>query len=65
MCILCLGHFSPPAPLPYLLPSSPTQFQAGLFLPLSLILLKKRHKPNKKDKAFLLVLLRISIQRDS
>jgi hypothetical protein len=28
-------------------------------------LLKRRHKHNKKDKAFLLVDLRIAIQRDS
>jgi hypothetical protein len=27
--------------------------------------LKKRHKHNKEDKAFLLVELRIAIQRDS
>jgi hypothetical protein len=41
------------------------QFQAGPVLPLSLILLKKRHKHDKEDKAFLLVELRIAIQRDS
>jgi hypothetical protein len=45
MCIHCLGHFST-------LPLSPTQFQAGPVLPLSLILLKNRHKHNKEDKAF-------------
>jgi hypothetical protein len=28
-------------------------------------LLKRRHKHNKKDKAFLLVELRIAVQRDS
>jgi hypothetical protein len=33
----------------------PPQFQAGPVLPLSLILLKQRHKHNKEDKAFLLV----------
>jgi hypothetical protein len=32
--------------------SLPPQFQAGPVLPLSLILLKKRHKPNKEDNAF-------------
>jgi hypothetical protein len=32
-------------------------------LPLSLILLTKRHKYNKEDKMFLLVKLRIAIQR--
>jgi ribosomal protein RSM22 (predicted rRNA methylase) len=51
-------------PCPHTLPC-PSQFQAGLVLPLSLILLKKRHKHNKEDKAFLLVELRIVIQRDS
>jgi hypothetical protein len=58
MCIHCLGHFST-------LPSSLPHFQAGPVLSLSLILLKKRHKHNKEDKAFLLVELRIAIQRDS
>jgi hypothetical protein len=38
--------------------------QAEHVLPLSLILLKRRHKHNKEDKAFLLVELRIAIQRD-
>jgi hypothetical protein len=56
MCIHCLGHFSPPFP---------PRFQAEPVLPLSLILLKRRHKHNKKDKAFLLVEVRITIQRDS
>jgi hypothetical protein len=46
-------------------PSFPSQFQAGPVLPLSLILLKERDKPNKEDKAFLLVELRIAIQKDS
>jgi hypothetical protein len=59
------GSFLHPAPLPYVLPHFPNQFQAGPVLPLSLILLKKRLKPNKEDKAFLLVKLRIAIQRDS
>jgi hypothetical protein len=62
MRIHCLGHFSYSALLPHSLPS---QFQAGPVLPLSLILLKKGHMHNKKDKAFLLVELRIAIQRDS
>jgi hypothetical protein len=50
MCIHCLGHFSPlpPSPTLSLLP----QFQAGPVLPLSLVLLKKRDKPNKEDKVF-------------
>jgi hypothetical protein len=64
MYIYCLGHFSPLPFSPTLSPS-PTQFQAGPLLPLSLILLKKRHKHNKEDKVFLLVELRIAIQRDS
>jgi hypothetical protein len=59
------GSFLPSAPLLYLLPFSPPQFQAGPVLPLSLILLKKRHKHNKKDKVFLLVELRIAIQKYS
>jgi hypothetical protein len=60
-----IGSFLPPAPLSYPLPSSPPQFQADPVLPLSLILLKKRHKPNKEDKAFLLVELRIAIKKYS
>jgi hypothetical protein len=43
----------------------PLQFQAGPVLPLSLILLKKRPKPNKEEKAFLLFELRIAIQKYS
>jgi hypothetical protein len=54
------GSFLPRAPLPSPLPLPP-QFQAGPVLPLSLILLKKRHKPDKEDKVFLLVELRIAI----
>jgi hypothetical protein len=45
--------------------SLPPHFHAKPVLPLSLILLKKRHKHIKEDKAFLLVELRIAIQRDS
>jgi hypothetical protein len=63
MCIHCLGHFSPcPAP-PFFPP--PPHFHAEHVLPLSLILLKRRHKDNKKGKAFLQVELRTAIQRDS
>jgi hypothetical protein len=40
MCIHCLGHFSTLYPSPTLQPQPP-QFQAGSFLSLSLILLKK------------------------
>jgi hypothetical protein len=63
MCIHCLGHFSP-RPLPPPAASSSPCFQADPILPY-IILLKRRHKHNKKDKAFLLVELRIAIQRDS
>jgi hypothetical protein len=56
MCMHCLGHFSswtppqhPPCTLSFPLPP---QFQAGPILPLSLILLKKRHKHNKEDNRF-------------
>jgi hypothetical protein len=59
------GSFLPLVPLPYLLLLSPLQVQAGPVLPLPLILLKKRHKPNKEDKAFLLVELRIATQKYS
>jgi hypothetical protein len=52
---------SPPYPLPHLLPP---YFLAKSIQPLSLILLKRRHKHNKEDKAFLLVELRIAIHRD-
>jgi hypothetical protein len=48
-----LGSFLPPAHLLHLLP--PTHFQAEAVLPLSLILLQKRHEHNKEDKVFLLV----------
>jgi hypothetical protein len=46
-------------------PFLPPHFQAEPVLPFSLILLKKRHKHNKEDKAFLLVELRIAIQKYS
>jgi hypothetical protein len=51
MCIHCLGHFSTLPPSSPFSPFPP-QFQADPVLPLSLILLKKRHKHNKEDKAF-------------
>jgi hypothetical protein len=60
-----LGHFSPLPPAPTLSPLPHPRFQAESVLPLSLILLKRRHKHNKKDKAFLLVELRTAIKRDS
>jgi hypothetical protein len=64
-CAYIVWVISPPClpSPPFLL--SPPQFQAGPVLPLSLILLKKRHKHNKKGKVFLLVELRIVIQKDS
>jgi hypothetical protein len=61
---ICLGHFSPLPPTPTSHPHLP-HFKAETVLPLLLILLKRRHKQNKKHKAFLLVELRIDIQRDS
>jgi hypothetical protein len=48
-----LCHFFPCHPPP-LSPLFPPRFQAEPVLPLSIILLKKRHKHNKEDKAFLL-----------
>jgi hypothetical protein len=46
MCIHCLGHFSSSAPTPCPLHLAPTSlpFQAESVLPLSLILLKRKHK---------------------
>jgi hypothetical protein len=64
MCIY-VWVISPPCPLPPSPPLTPPHFQAEPVLSLSLILLKRRHKHNKKDKAFLLVELRIAIQRNS
>jgi hypothetical protein len=65
MCIHCLGHFYPLPTSPTLSPLTLPHFQAEPVLPLSLILLKKKHKHNKEDKVFLLVELRIAIQKDS
>jgi hypothetical protein len=53
------GSLLPPAPSPRPSPPFSPWFQAGLVLPLSLVLLKKRDKPNKEDKVFLLLELRI------
>jgi hypothetical protein len=58
------GSFLHPAPLPHSASLLP-QFHADPVLPLSLILLNKWLKHNKEEKAFLLVELRIAIQRDS
>jgi hypothetical protein len=51
------GSFLPPDPYPPISPSLlfPPPFQAEPVLPLSLILLKRKHKHNKEDKVFLLV----------
>jgi hypothetical protein len=61
MCMHCFGDFSHSLPLS----TSLLHFQAEPVLPLSLILLKKRHKHNKEDKSFLLAELRITMQRES
>jgi hypothetical protein len=61
---ILFGSFLPLPPSTTLFPF-PTQFQAGPVLPLSVVLLKKRDKPNKEDKVFLLVELRIAIQKYS
>jgi hypothetical protein len=61
-CVHALfGSFLHSPPLSHPFPLHPCQFKAGPVLPLSLILLKRRHKHNKEDKAFLLVELRIAI----
>jgi hypothetical protein len=62
VCIL-FGSFLHAVPFPHVL--HPTHhIQAEPVWPLSLILLKRRHKHNKENKVFLLVDLRIAIQRD-
>jgi hypothetical protein len=61
MCTVSV--ISPPCPHPP--PSLPLLLTFRKILFLSLILLKKRHKHNKEDKVFLLVELRIAIQKDS
>jgi hypothetical protein len=53
-CAYIVWVISPPYPHPTLSPQPP-RFQAELVLPLSLILLKRRHKHNRKDKVPLLV----------
>jgi hypothetical protein len=64
-CAYIVWVISPPCPPPLPSPPFPPQFQAGPVLPLSLVLLKKRDMPNKEDKVFLLVELRIAIQKYS
>jgi hypothetical protein len=58
------GSFLPPAPLPILSPL-PHAVPGRSCSAFTLILLKKRDKYNKKDKVFLLVELRIAIQKYS
>jgi hypothetical protein len=65
ICAYIVWIISPPCPPPPLCSPFSPQFQAGSVLPLSLVLLKKRDKPNKEDKAFLLVELRIAVQKCS
>jgi hypothetical protein len=64
-CAYIIWVVSPPCPPPPCSPPFHPQFQAGPVLPLSLVLLKKRDKPSKEDKAFLLLELRITIQKYS
>jgi hypothetical protein len=64
-CAYIVWVISPPCPPPPPSPPFLPQFQAGPVLPLSLVLLNKRDKPNKEDKVFLLVDLRITIQKYS
>jgi hypothetical protein len=51
-CAYIVGSFLSPASLPHPLPSSPSQFQAGPVLPLSLILLRKDTNVIRKTKHF-------------
>jgi hypothetical protein len=66
ICAYIVWVISPPAPPPPPSPSYPDLpcFQAEPVLPFSPILLK-RIRNNKRDKVFLLVKIRIAIQRDS
>jgi hypothetical protein len=52
MCAYIVWVISSPWLLPPPFPSFPPHFQAELVLPLSLILLKRRHKHSKKDSVF-------------
>jgi hypothetical protein len=56
MCIHCLGHFSSPNPL---------TSRQNLFCPFLQFCWRVDKSNNKKDKVFLLVEIRIAIQRDS
>jgi hypothetical protein len=59
------GPFLPPAPYPLLLPSSPLLPRQNLFCPFLQFCWRIDISNNKKDIAFLLVEIRIAIQRDS
>jgi hypothetical protein len=61
-CAYIVWVISTPCPTPLPFPLFPHSVPV---LSLSLILLKKRQKPNKEDKVFLIVELRIAIQKYS
>jgi hypothetical protein len=54
MCIHCLGHISPPAPCPLLLPSTPLTSRQNLFCPFLWFCWRENISDNKKDREFLL-----------
>jgi hypothetical protein len=60
-CAYTVWVISQPSPLSPL----PPHFQAKTVLRFSPVPLKRRHKHNKEDIAFLLVEIRIAIRRDS
>jgi hypothetical protein len=64
-CAYIVWVISPHCPSPPPSLSSLPCFQVEPVLPLSLILLKRSHEHSKKDLVFLLVELRIAIQKDS
>jgi hypothetical protein len=64
ICVI-VWDISPPCPPAPFLSSHPPGFQAEPALPSSPILLREDISNNKKDKAFLLVEIRIAIERDS
>jgi hypothetical protein len=61
-CAYIVWSIFPSYSLPLFLLHNPLHFQAEPVLPLSLILLKRKHKHNKKDKQFLLVVTLCFIQ---
>jgi hypothetical protein len=64
MCIHCLGHFFPLLPLPPPAPCSPTPLAGRTCSALFSNFVEEKASNNKKDKAFLLVEIRIATQRD-